>query len=226
MVRSIYLTNDKNFNRKIQEAYLALRVEENLSKGQILEAYLNRINLGQGAYGVQAASQTYFSKNVWELNTSECAILASIAKSPAEYPPFKTVPSQYISPEDILVGNRVVNGEEMYLILNQKSLDRQKIVLKRMYELNYIDKNQYKEALNFDIVGDLKPANLKHHTMSSYSTDFIKQDAAKYLAKYYKISLDEGNTNYLQVVIKFTHQLMKTSKTKLKIYMKILPKIL
>lgn len=192
MVRSIYLTNDKNFNRKIQEAYLALRVEENLSKGQILEAYLNRINLGQGAYGVQAASQTYFSKNVWELNTSECAILASIAKSPAEYPPFKTVPSQYISPEDILVGNRVVNGEEMYLILNQKSLDRQKIVLKRMYELNYIDKNQYKEALNFDIVGDLKPANLKHHTMSSYSTDFIKQDAAKYLAKYYKISLDEG----------------------------------
>ena len=68
MVRSIYLTNDKNFNRKIQEAYLALRVEENLSKGQILEAYLNRINLGQGAYGVQAASQTYFSKNVWELN--------------------------------------------------------------------------------------------------------------------------------------------------------------
>lgn len=192
MVRSIYLTNDKTFKRKLQEAYLALRVEENLSKGEILEAYLNRINLGQGAYGVQAASQTYFSKNVWELNISECALLAAIAKSPAEYPPFKTVPSQYLDENSILIGNKDVNGEEMYLVLNQKSLDRQKIVLKRMYELNYIGETEYKAAINFDLSSDLKPANLKHHTMSSYSTDYIKSEASKYLAQFYNIPFDEG----------------------------------
>lgn len=192
LVRSIYLTNDKTITRKIKEAYLALRLEENLSKGEILEAYLNRINLGQGAYGIQAASQTYFSKNVWELNTAQCALLAGIAKSPREYPPYKTVPSTYLKDDDKIIGNKNVNGEEMYLVLNEKSFQRQRIILNRMYELSLIDENEYKTSLNFNTVESLKPGDLKHHTMSTYSTDYIKSEASKYLAKYYNLSLDEG----------------------------------
>lgn len=192
LVKNVYLTNAKSINRKVQEAYLALRVEENLSKNEILEAYLNRINLGQGAYGVQAAAQTYFSKNVWELNVAESALLAGIAKSPQDYPPYKTIPGQYMKEQFTVLANRQVNGEEMYLVLNQKAFDRQKIVLQRMHDLGYITEEEYESAKNFDIINDINPGQKRHHNMSSYSTDFIKQQAAKELANYYNITLDEG----------------------------------
>lgn len=192
LVKNVYLTNVKSINRKVQEAYLALRVEENLSKSEILEAYLNRINLGQGAYGVQAAAQTYFSKNVWDLNIAECALLAGIAKSPQDYPPYKTIPAQFMQDNFTVLANREVNGEDMYLVLNQKSFDRQKIVLQRMYQLGAISEEEYESAKNFDIVSDINPGQKRHHNMSSYSTDFIKQQAAKELSKFYNISLDEG----------------------------------
>ncbi|MDO5715550.1 MAG: transglycosylase domain-containing protein [Tissierellia bacterium] len=192
LVKNVYLSNTKSIPRKVQEAYLALRVEDRLSKDEILEAYLNRINLGQGAYGVQAAAQTYFSKNVWDLNIAESALLAGIAKSPLEYPPFKTVPAQFMKDEFTVLANRQVNGEEMYLVLNDNAFERQQIVLKRMNELGYISDKEYKTAKNFNIIDDLNPGIKRHHNMSSYSTDFIKQQASKELARYFNISFDEG----------------------------------
>ena len=68
LARNAMLTQDRTLKRKIQEAYLALQIEEKYSKKQILEMYLNQIYFGQGAYGVQAAAQTYFGKNVEQLN--------------------------------------------------------------------------------------------------------------------------------------------------------------
>lgn len=73
--------------RKIQELYLALQVEKELSKEEILTNYLNSINLGSGTLGVQTAAKTYFNKDVSELNLSECAVLAAITKSPSNYNP-------------------------------------------------------------------------------------------------------------------------------------------
>lgn len=192
LVRNLYLSNEKSINRKISEAYLAFRVEEKLSKKEILEAYLNRINLGQGAYGVEAASQTYFSKSAKDLNISEAALLAGIVKSPANYPPFKSIPEEFLKPEFKIVGSREINGEEMYLVLNDKAFERQKIVLKRMYDLGAISEKEYISAKNFDIISDINPKTFTHHDMSSYSTDCIKSEAAKYLANYYKISLNEA----------------------------------
>lgn len=192
LVRSVYLSNAKTMNRKIQEAYLSLRVEDVLTKQEILEAYLNRINLGQGAYGVEAASETYFSKHAYELNTAEAALLAGIPKSPTNYAPFKSVPEEFISDDLNIIGTRTINGQKYYLVLNQDAFDRQKIVLNRMKELGYIDDIEYEKALNFDIINDLNPKEFKNHNMSSYSTDFIKSEASKYLADYYKISLNEG----------------------------------
>ena len=80
LARNLYLSNEKKLDRKIKEAYLALQIEKSLTKDQIIEAYLNRIYLGQGAYGVQEAAQTYFSKNVDELTIAESAALAGIVK--------------------------------------------------------------------------------------------------------------------------------------------------
>ena len=75
--------------RKVQELYLAIQVEKQLSKEEILTNYLNSINLGQGTLGVQTASRAYFNKDVSELNLSECAVLAAITKSPTNYNPLE-----------------------------------------------------------------------------------------------------------------------------------------
>lgn len=75
------------FRRKVQEQYLALQLEDRMSKAEILENYLNTINLGSGCYGVQAASRRYFGKDVSELTLSECAVLAAIPQNPSGYNP-------------------------------------------------------------------------------------------------------------------------------------------
>lgn len=192
LVRSVYLTNQKTLGRKIQEAYLSLRVEDALTKDEILEAYLNRINLGQGAYGIEAAAQTYFSKSAVDLNIAEAALLASIPKSPTNYSPFKSVPPEYLEDDFRVIGTREIDGKDLYMVLNDDAFKRQKTVLMRMHELGYINDTEYEKAKNFDIVSDLNPKNFKNHTMSTYSTDYIKKEASRYLSDFYKISLEEG----------------------------------
>lgn len=77
----------ERFTRKIQEQYLAIEVEKVYDKSVILENYLNTINLGAGAYGVQAAARQYFNKDVWDLTLSECATLAGITQNPTKFNP-------------------------------------------------------------------------------------------------------------------------------------------
>ncbi|MDW8096387.1 MAG: PBP1A family penicillin-binding protein [Aquificaceae bacterium] len=89
LARNLFLTPDKSFKRKIKEALLAIRIEKHYSKDQILEMYLNYIYLGQGAYGVEAASRIYFGKSVKELTVDEAAILAGLPKAPTRYNPFR-----------------------------------------------------------------------------------------------------------------------------------------
>ena len=113
------------YKRKIQEAYLALQFERLYTKPEILEMYLNEIFLGHSAYGVQAASLQYFNKNVWELNLSECALIAGLPKGPNLYSPFRDL---------------------------ERSLARRDAVLDRMEELGYITPEQAREAKEYEIV--------------------------------------------------------------------------
>src|SRR6185369_16088969 len=83
------LSPEKKFSRKIKEAILAKRMEEKLSKDEILYLYLNQIYLGAGAYGVQTAAETYFGKNVDQLNLAEIAMLAGLPKAPNSYSTIK-----------------------------------------------------------------------------------------------------------------------------------------
>ena len=105
--------------RKLQEQYLALQIEKELSKEQILEAYMNTINLGQGCLGVQAAATRYFNKDVSDLTLSECAVIAAITQNPTRYDPVK-------------------NPEE-----NAKRRER---VLNNMLEQGYVSQAEYDEA--------------------------------------------------------------------------------
>lgn len=121
------LTNDKEVTvvRKFKEIERALNLEQHYSKDAILEAYLNTLYLGNGCYGVQTASETYFGKDVSELNLAECATLAVITKAPTTYNPL-------LNPES-----------------NKK---RQELCLKYMLEEKAISKEEYEEAVNYKLV--------------------------------------------------------------------------
>ncbi|EPZ59429.1 transglycosylase family protein [[Clostridium] sordellii ATCC 9714] len=86
----MYLTNEKTYKRKIKELYYALKLEKELSKDEILLAYLNTLSLGQGTRGVKAAAAKYFDKDVSQLDLAECALLAGITKYPSKYSAYKT----------------------------------------------------------------------------------------------------------------------------------------
>lgn len=87
VVKNLYLANDRTFWRKSQEALIALWLENNLSKDEILTLYLNRIYLGGGTYGVEAASQYYFGKSARDITLAEAAVLAGLPKSPTRFAP-------------------------------------------------------------------------------------------------------------------------------------------
>ena len=87
LAKNIFLTQERTLTRKIREAILARQLEERLTKEQILELYLNRIYLGAGAFGVEAAAQTYFNKSAHDVTLAEAAMLAGLAKAPSRYAP-------------------------------------------------------------------------------------------------------------------------------------------
>jgi penicillin-binding protein 1A len=89
LARSLFLSSERTFDRKVRELILAYKMELVLTKEQILELYLNQIYFGQGAYGVASAAQTYFGKDLSALTVGESAFLAGLPKSPNHYSPFK-----------------------------------------------------------------------------------------------------------------------------------------
>ncbi|HHY91774.1 MAG TPA: penicillin-binding protein 1A [Firmicutes bacterium] len=93
LVKNVFLTQERTLTRKVQEALLALQVERRFTKDQILAMYLNQIYFGHGAYGVQAASRTYFGKDVSDLTLAEAALLAGLTKNPSRYSPYENLPA-------------------------------------------------------------------------------------------------------------------------------------
>lgn len=170
------LMND--VSRKIKEAYLALQIDRELTKDQILEAYLNRINLGQGAYGVQAAAKTYFSKDVSDLTIAEAAMIAGITKNPSKYPLFRTVsPNSVTENSEDVIGEAFIDGQKLVMIHNdtEKVINRKNTVLSKMRELNYITEEEYQEAINVDIRTVLNPTRKEQEDISSYFGDYVKK---------------------------------------------------
>ncbi|WP_070111032.1 transglycosylase domain-containing protein [Clostridium acetireducens] len=125
LIKNTILTSEVSFKRKIQEIYIALKLEKLLSKEQILGSYMNTIYLGGSAYGVESAAKQYFNKSAKDLDLIQCAFIAGIPQSPSIYYPFskasKENPSRY--------------------------LNRTKLVLFKMYENGYISKSQYNDSI-------------------------------------------------------------------------------
>ena len=124
VTKSLLLTPERSFTRKLREAILAYRIEKHLSKEQILFLYLNQIYLGHGAYGVEAAAQNYFGKSVEELNLAESAMMAGLPQAPSRYSPYS---------------------------YPQRAKERQVYVLNRMVADGYINADRAAEALSHTV---------------------------------------------------------------------------
>lgn len=140
-----------SLERKIQEQYLAVKLEKEMSKNEIMENYLNTINLGQNTLGVQAASQRYFNKDVSQLTLSECAVIAAITQSPSYYNPI-THPDY--------------------------NAERRKQVLNNMLDQGYISQEEYDEAMADDVYSRIQNVNTnltQNTTPQSYFVDALTE---------------------------------------------------
>lgn len=119
LARILFLSNEKTFTRKIKELIVAVRIEKTIPKDKILEMYLNNVYLGSGAYGVDGASQIYFNKKISQLTLAECALIAGLPQAPSVYSPFHD--------KDL-------------------AIERRNQVLKRMYRMRFITKDEFESA--------------------------------------------------------------------------------
>ncbi len=170
VAKNFLLTNEVSLKRKIKEAILAFRIEKAYSKERILELYLNQIYLGEGTYGVAAASLEYFDKSVKDLNYSESALLAALPKAPSRYNPFRYPETAKIR-RNLVLNNLNENGfidkgDFLSFKKNPIKLKKRKIKLfneansyseevRRGIKENYGFKKLYAEGLSINVPLDI-----------------------------------------------------------------------
>ncbi|RCX17466.1 penicillin-binding protein 1A [Anaerobacterium chartisolvens] len=161
VVKNITGETDRSPQRKIQEQWRAIQLEQKLEKWQILELYMNLAYMGENYYGVESASRAYFGKSIGELSLAQCASLAGITNLPGKYNPFTE------------------NGK-----LNNKS--RQKLVLQKMLENGFISQAEYDEAIDAPLDFQKRPEVADQTTSrQTYFVDQVVKDVASDLmAKY------------------------------------------
>jgi penicillin-binding protein 1A len=146
VAKNLVLSPERSISRKIKEAILAYRMEKNLSKEEILYIYLNHIYLGDGIYGVEAASRNYFHKSARDINLAEAALLAGLPKRPEYYSPRK---------------------------YPERAISRQRLVLKLMEEEGFITEKERKEAEEYEI--KIAPKENVNLQVAPYFVELVRQ---------------------------------------------------
>ncbi len=178
LIKNLTKEDGRTFSRKFYEILNALNLEKHYSKNTIMEAYLNTVYLGNGCYGIKTAAEVYFGKDAEDLNAAECAVIASITQSPADWDPLTY-------PED----NR----------------DRQLYCLKCMLNEGSLTKKQYKKAVDFDLIftnsKNYKGSKVKEKNKqvkkattdeSSYYVDYVIDKVIADLQKEYDLTYNEA----------------------------------
>ena len=168
LIKNLTDYNDVTFVRKFNEILSALNIEKHYKKNEIIEAYLNTIYLSHGCYGVKTAAETYFGKDVEDLNIAECACLAGITQYPSKYDP---------------------------LVHPDNNRNRQLWILKKMKALGYITSQEYEDAKNYEMVftnsKNYKGSQVKEdkrvtkdkQKVYSYYTDYVIEEVISDLQK-------------------------------------------
>jgi len=146
LIKNSILDREKTFTRKIKEAILSLELEQKFGKNEILEMYLNEIPYGSNAYGVEAASQTFFGKNAASLNLAESSLLAALPQAPTYYSPYGTHTAE----------------------LKQ----RQEWVLNRTAELGYISQQEAGAAKQIDVIKNIRP--IRNNILAPHFVMYVK----------------------------------------------------
>jgi len=147
LARDYFLTREQLFTRKLREAFLAVKIEQEFTKEQIMALFLNKMFFGQRAYGVAAAAQVYFNKNLGDLNEAEAATLAGVLPAPSRYNP-------------------------VYSVANAEV--RRGYVLGRMHDLGYIDQGSYDDAMAFPMESRLYGAAVELN--APYIAEMVRSD--------------------------------------------------
>ncbi len=164
LAKNAFLTADQTITRKLKEIILAVKINRYYSKDQILALYLNEISYGATVYGVEAASEAFFDKNVGDLTLAESAVIAALPKAPSYYSPW---------------GNHV-----------QELLNRQKVVLKKMLDLGKITQKEYDDAVKSHISFSTQGKGIKaphfvmdvqEYLVQKYGEDLVEKGGLRVL---------------------------------------------
>ena len=147
VVKNLLVGNEQSYLRKLKEAILAYKIENSLSKQQILELYLNQIALGRNAFGVEAAAHAYFDKELPELDLAQYAYLAILPKGPSNYDPFRHA---------------------------DRALERRRYVLREMVQNGFIDRAQY-AAADAEPIGAVLRRTPKFETQGGYFVEEVRR---------------------------------------------------
>lgn len=154
VTKMYFLTPKRSLLRKLKEVAYAFGLEHNLTKEEILSLYLNNIYLGNGAYGVEAASESYFNKHIDQLNLAEMAMMAGLVKAPSRYSPVNNF---------------------------KRAKDRQAYVFTRMVQLGFISKEQKEKAIRTPL--KVQSRESAYFSKAPYFTEFIRQHVERKYGK-------------------------------------------
>ncbi|MCE5188922.1 MAG: transglycosylase domain-containing protein [Eubacteriales bacterium] len=176
LIKNKILGSQRNYKRKIQEAYMALELETTISKDDILEAYLNDVPLGESNYGVKTAAKDYFGKELSELTVRECAMLAGLPQAPYRYDPRKNM----------------YQRDKM-----EVTDERTNQVLARMYQASFITKEQYQSALK-ETVNIIEVSEQKQMYDMAYFVEYTISDVVTHLLEKRGLSNTSANRNAVE----------------------------
>ena len=199
LAKNLFLTPERSFTRKFHELILSLWLEMRFSKKQILSIYLNRVYLGSGTYGVQAASEKYFNKKVEELNLYECALIASLLKAPSKYNP---IANEKLSRERT---SKVLENMKKNKLISSKNITEAKLNNKTYNKFTSAPKStryfvdwllprvkSYLGEINEDLIVrttlDVKLQEIAENSVNSVTSKFLSADQSALVA----LDLDGG----------------------------------
>ncbi|RLZ10168.1 PBP1A family penicillin-binding protein [Acinetobacter sp. 2JN-4] len=176
VAKNYYLSPERTLRRKLTEVFLARKIEQNLSKQEILSSYVNKIFLGKNSYGIAAAARIYYNKNIDELSIAQMAMIAGLPKAPSKY-------------------NPVANP--------QRALERRNWILGRMLQLGYINQAQYQKAvaepINLNMV-DRSVSNVFPYVGEMVRSELVKQFGDQAIDSGYKVytTIDSNRQRYAE----------------------------
>lgn len=179
VAKNYYLSPERTLRRKLTEVFLARKIEQNLTKQEILSSYVNKIFLGKNAYGIAAAARIYYNKNIKELSTAQMAMIAGLPKAPSKY-------------------NPVVNPE--------RALERRNWILGRMLQLGYINQAQYQKAvaepINLNMI-DRSVSNVFPYVGEMVRAELVEHFGEQAIDSGYKVytTIDSNRQRYAEEAV-------------------------